>query len=174
MSVKENLQCLINDMINIGQAPVSYEYIVKNRALPTNLEPMNDLDDDCILYNLADEGIILYFRKDDMALFCMELNVIDEYHNSHIFKCGENVVFQCNIERQDIHKIYGVPIKSESPEIIMNEYFGWEDYYEREDANTSYEMRFRYNKNENLKRVIYTRNKYDKFTLGKTKWSIFQ
>lgn len=134
-----------------------YSDIFESGLIPYKKTPKGASGSPVLSLDMPKEGVFLAFERTGKTLIEITLMIQNKAVTGWMFPNDLPAPLQKErtMSREWVHKVFGNPIRSTPPKIIMNESFGWVDLFSTEKFHIQTSIQIDYDENNIVSEVAF-------------------
>lgn len=134
-----------------------YSDILDAGLIPYKKRPKGSSGSPVLSLDMPKEGVFLAFERNGKTLIEITLMIQNKTVVGWVFPNDLPTPLQKNskMSREWIHEVFGSPIRSIPPKVIMNEAFGWVDLFSAEDFHIQTSIQIDYDEENIVNEVAF-------------------
>ncbi|MBN3263012.1 DUF6392 family protein [Pectobacterium brasiliense] len=135
----------------------TYSDIANADLIPYKKTPKGASGSPILSLDMPKEGVFLAFDRNGKCLKEITLMIQNQSVRGWVFpnELPAPLLKQNKMTRKWVHEVFGNPIRSTPPQIVMNVPFGWVDLFSTEDFHIPVSIQIDYDEDDIVKEVAY-------------------
>lgn len=133
----------------------TYQQLVEEELIPYKTKPSATSGEPTIHLEMANEGVFLSFLREGRVLKEISLRIQHEKVKNWIFPNKLPFGLKKIMNRTQVHAVFGEPLRSTEPKVIMRRVLGRADLYSIGYCKQPTSMQIRYDHSEMVASVVF-------------------